>query len=130
MAPSLYNFNMSGKKCSLIGSKCPGVAVGGDSYGCPHWRTNWVTEGAGEEAVLWEGCGIKMDVELDIGISKAVSRAAHTVQGLRNVMARGFFGLCLSAGIDPSPVVAEIGNGDSDTVKGITSLALNSNGEK
>jgi hypothetical protein len=121
---------MSGKKCSLIRGKCPGQFVGGDNYGCPHWREMTIqTEASTPEH--WKGCGVLMDPELIVGITKGVNRAAATVQGVRNVMARGFFGMCLSAGLDPSPVVAEIAQGDTDTLNGMNSLALEpANGHK
>lgn len=119
-----YDFNMSGNRCSLIGAKCPGNWINDKTWGCPHWREMWVEMSEKDQPVMWKGCGVLMDTHLTLGITKAVNHAASTVQAVRNVTARGFLGLAMSAGIDPSSLMSEISNADRDTNEGRSSLLL------
>jgi hypothetical protein len=57
-----YNFDMSGRKCSLVGSKCPGTWPTEGSWGCPHWRAGidqiglrWELSRAGKPVILTSG---------------------------------------------------------------------------
>jgi hypothetical protein len=118
------SFDMAGKKCSLIGGKCPGDFVGGDKYGCPHWREMVIEIEGKSEPDIWRGCGILMDPHLTVGITKAVNGAARQMQGVRNVVARGFMGMALAARIDPTPLMAEFAQADKDTNEKRDSLLL------
>jgi len=122
-----FDFDMTGNKCSLIKAKCPGRWIQKEGWGCPYWKETWVNVDESPKPVLWKGCSIMMDYELSLGMTKAVKEAANTVQGVRNVMARGFLGLTLAAGLDPTPVMAEFNKADEDTNKGRNSIEIKSN---
>jgi hypothetical protein len=89
----------------------------------------WVDTEAEQKPVHWVGCGILMDTELTLGITKAVNSAAASIQGVRNVTARGFIGLALAAQIDPAPIMAQIAKADQDTNGKKDSLALKNGDE-
>lgn len=78
----------------------------------------------------WKGCGILMDIELTLGITRAVNHAASAIQAVRNVTARGILGLAMAAKLDPTPVMAQIVEADRDTNNNNNSLMLMDGGKQ